>query len=64
MAARFKHLEVTETVGYDWTSNVLQKSLPKRAFINPFSANFVLSIELIVLEFLTKTKSIRTYFRS
>ena len=59
----FKHLEKVEVTEFDWTSQLLRKSLPRRAFVNTLTANFFLSLEAMLGESLGNIKSIRTYFR-
>lgn len=60
---RFAHLEKIEKTEFDWENNLLKKSLPKRAFVNPLTANFLLALELLLSKSLVNVKQIRRYFQ-
>jgi hypothetical protein len=59
---RFEHLETKEVVEYDYTNNLLKKSLPIRAFTNTLTSTLVLFAESVLAKTINSTKMIRRYF--
>ena len=61
---KYSHLnKTTFDNAFDWQRNMFQKSLPPRAFVNSFTAGFLLSIQKILVTGFTEAKQIKRYFR-
>jgi hypothetical protein len=63
MKNKFAHLEKRIEKGFDWKSNLLKKTLPKRAWDNRLTANIMLSIERILVNGFSTADKIREYMR-
>ncbi|BAV39361.1 hypothetical protein BPT24_241 [Tenacibaculum phage pT24] len=62
MENRFKHLEKTETLKYDWENNLLKRSLPVRAFTNRLTSGLILACEVILVESMKPLQRLREWY--
>lgn len=61
---KYSHLDVAKfNNDFDWQNKMFVKSLPPKAFVNAFTAGFLMSVQKIMVIGFEQAHQIKTYFR-
>lgn len=59
---KYKHLQETHKIEFDWENNLLKKSLPPRAFTNELTSNLILACESILVASMKPIRKLQSFY--
>lgn len=57
----YKHLSQSNVTKFDYSSKMMQKAMPSRAFYNTLTSNIILSVQAILAKSFKAVSYITTY---